>query len=57
CISLKVLPLTNLIGFVELDVLVDGVMVLPSGNSIANNVSVVVALVRPPSNVKYGALP
>ena len=30
---------------------------LPSGNSIAKKVSVLVAFVRPPSNVKYGALP
>ena len=50
-------PLGNLIGFVALDVLVDCVIRLPSGNSIAKKVSVLVAFVRPPSNVKYGALP
>ncbi|SCB79747.1 hypothetical protein GA0061081_101329 [Gilliamella bombicola] len=44
-------------GFVALDVLVDGVKVLPSDNVIDNKLSVEVALVRPPSNVKYGALP
>ncbi|SCC33285.1 hypothetical protein GA0061081_12023 [Gilliamella bombicola] len=50
-------PLGNIIGFVELDVLVEGVIVLPFGNSIAKKVSVSVAFVCPPSNVKYGALP
>ena len=50
-------PLGNLIGFVALDVLVDGVITLPFGNSIAKKVSVLVALVRPPSKVKYGPLP
>ncbi|OCG34073.1 hypothetical protein [Gilliamella sp. Gris1-4] len=37
--------------------LVEGVIFLPSGNSIYNKLFVSVTLVRPPSNVKYGALP
>ncbi|OCG38080.1 hypothetical protein [Gilliamella sp. Gris1-4] len=36
---------------------VDGVIFLPSGNSIAKKVSVSIAFVCPPSNVKYGAVP
>ncbi|SCB98359.1 hypothetical protein GA0061081_103140 [Gilliamella bombicola] len=37
--------------------LVDGLITLPFGNSIAKKLSVSVTFVRPPSNVKYGALP
>ncbi|OCG76962.1 hypothetical protein A9G42_06565 [Gilliamella sp. Nev6-6] len=57
CISLKVVPLTSCIGFLELDVLVDGLRVLPSGNSIANRLSVEVTLVRPPSTAHYPQFP
>ncbi|MCO6559999.1 MAG: hypothetical protein J6574_02710, partial [Gilliamella sp.] len=36
---------------------VDGVTIVPSNRVIFNKSSVVIALVLPPSNVKYGALP
>jgi hypothetical protein len=47
----------NRIGFDALDVLVLGLIRVPLGKVIANNSSTLVARVRPPSKVKYGALP
>jgi hypothetical protein len=47
----------NWMGFDALDVLVLGVIRVPLGKVIDNNSSTLVARVRPPSKVKYGALP
>jgi hypothetical protein len=44
-------------GFAALDVLVLGLIRVPLGKVIDNNSSTLVARVRPPSKVKYGALP
>jgi hypothetical protein len=57
-ISLKLLSgYCNWMGFVALDVLVLGVTRVLLGKVIDNNSSTLVTRVRPPSKVKYGALP